>query len=105
MLYISGVVGSDPKTGELRQGFAAQVEQALMNVGAVLAAVHLDFGDVVKTTVLLTDIAHLGQVNECYRRFFNEVFVKTVEKRRFRTWFPLQVVSTTTCFQKYYFFY
>ena len=72
LVFCSGQVGLDPATGRLVGGFAAQVEQAIRNIGAVLAAAGLGFGDVVKTTLFLTEIGSFNQVNEVYRRFFVE---------------------------------
>lgn len=70
-VYVSGQVPLDPATGQLVEGgIRAQAEQALRNVGAVLEAAGLGYGDVVKTTVLLADIADFAAVNEVYARFF-----------------------------------
>ena len=70
-VYVSGQVPLDPATGQLAEGgIRAQAEQALRNVGAVLEAAGLGYGDVVKTTVLLADIADFAAVNEVYARFF-----------------------------------
>ena len=60
-----------PATGRLVEGgIQAQAEQALSNVGAILQAAGLGYADVVKTTVLLADIADFAAVNEVYARFF-----------------------------------
>ena len=48
----------------------AQAERVLTNIGAILAAAGLGYEHVVKTTVLLTDIADFGAVNEVYARYF-----------------------------------
>ena len=55
---------STPATGQLVEGFEAQVDRALDNVGAVLAAAGLGFGDVVKTTCFLIDLADFQAFNE-----------------------------------------
>ncbi|MDU0347365.1 Rid family detoxifying hydrolase [Actinomyces sp. MRS3W] len=71
-VYISGQVPLDPATGTLVDGgIQAQAEQALKNVGAILAAAGLGYEHVVKTTVLLADIADFAAVNEVYARFFD----------------------------------
>ena len=70
-VYISGQVPLDPATGALVEGgVEAQAEQVLKNVGAILVEADLGYADVVKTTVLLADIADFKAVNEVYARFF-----------------------------------
>lgn len=86
-LYTSGQLGLDPATGALRDGVAAQTQQSLENIGAVLAQAGFTFADVVKTTIFLADIGDFAQVNEVYARFFPSepparscVAVKTLPK-------------------------
>lgn len=70
-LYCSGQIPLDPATGELVTGdIAAQTERVLANLGAVLAAAGMGFGDVVKTTVFLADLADFAKMNELYARRF-----------------------------------
>lgn len=70
-VYVSGQVPLVPATGQLVDGgIQAQAEQALRNVGTILEATGLGYADVVKTTVLLADIADFAAVNEVYARFF-----------------------------------
>jgi 2-iminobutanoate/2-iminopropanoate deaminase len=55
------------QTKDLAEGGAeGQAEQALKNMGAILKAAGADYKDVVKTTVLLADIADFGAVNTIY---------------------------------------
>jgi reactive intermediate/imine deaminase len=63
-LYLSGQIGLDPATGELREGFDAQLEQVFANLAAVAEAGGASLDDAVKFTVFLTDLAHFGAVNE-----------------------------------------
>jgi 2-iminobutanoate/2-iminopropanoate deaminase len=71
VLFCSGQIPLDPATGELVQGdAAAQTEQVMRNVGAVLAAAGLGFEHVVKATVFLVDLADFAAVNEVYGRRF-----------------------------------
>jgi 2-iminobutanoate/2-iminopropanoate deaminase len=71
LLFISGQLALDPATMDLRGATAAeQAEAALRNMGAILEAAGLTFADVVKTTVLLKDIADFAPVNEVYGRYF-----------------------------------
>jgi 2-iminobutanoate/2-iminopropanoate deaminase len=70
-LFASGQVPINPATGELAEGgIEAQAKQVFENLGEVLAAAGAGFGDVVKTTVFLTDLANFATVNEIYAQYF-----------------------------------
>ena len=69
--YVSGMLGIDPATGELKGGVEAQAEQALLNLEAVLKAAELTTASVVKTTVFLTDMSAFSQVNAIYSKHFS----------------------------------
>jgi len=70
LVFCSGQVGLDLATGVLVDGgIEAQAERALRNLAAVLDAAGCSFGDVVKTTVFLADIADFTTVNGIYGRF------------------------------------
>ena len=72
-LFCSGQLGLDPATGDFVAGdVGAQAEQALRNLGAVLDAAGLTFGDVVKTTIFLADMADFAAVNGVYGRFVTD---------------------------------
>jgi 2-iminobutanoate/2-iminopropanoate deaminase len=72
-VYCSGQVGLDPQSGELVQGgLETQTERALRNLGAVLEAAGLGYGDVVKTTCFLIDIGDFAAFNAIYARYFPE---------------------------------
>lgn len=67
VLWLSGQIALDPKTGELVGETAAeQAHQALANLGAVLAAAGCGFEHVVKCTIWLTDLDDFGAVNTVY---------------------------------------
>ncbi len=87
LLFTSGQLGLDPVTGTLPEGIEAQTKQSLENLGAVLAAAGLGYGDVVKTTVFLANMEDFGAVNEIYAGYFPKepparscVAVKTLPK-------------------------
>ena len=69
-LYVSGQLPVDPATGHMAEGIEAQTRQALRNIGAILAAAGLGHADIVKTTVLLADIADFAAMNAVYAEFF-----------------------------------
>ena len=74
LLFCSGQLGMDPATGELRDGVAAQAEQALVNLRALLAAAGFGVEHVVKCTIFLTNLADFATVNEIYGRTFSEPY-------------------------------
>lgn len=70
-LYISGQLPIDPATGAFAaDDVAGQTEQSLKNIGAILAQAGMGYDNVVKTTVLLADIADFGTMNEVYAKCF-----------------------------------
>lgn len=71
-LFTAGQIGLDPATGVLRQGLEAQTQQALANLQAILAAAGATPGDVVKTTLFLTDMAAFATVNGIYGSVFGQ---------------------------------
>ncbi|KAM6899849.1 2-iminobutanoate/2-iminopropanoate deaminase-like [Xenentodon cancila] len=74
-LYISGQLGLDVASGQLvGGGVQAQARQALINMGEVLKAAGCNYSNVVKTTVLLSDINDFNSVNEVYKTFFSSNF-------------------------------
>ena len=74
LVFLSGQIPLDPKTGVLVEGsIAAQTERVLDNLGAVLAAAGCTFANVVKTTIYLVDLADFAAVNETYAKRFPTV--------------------------------
>ena len=72
-VFCSGQIPLDPVTGELTGAtIGDQAERVMDNIAAVLAAAGLTFGDVVKSTIYLTDLADFAVVNEVYGRRFSE---------------------------------
>ena len=71
LVFTAGQVGSEPSTGVLAEGVAAQADRALRNLSAVLDAAGTSLDRVVKTTVFLTDMADFAAMNEVYARHFS----------------------------------
>ncbi len=69
-LYISGQLPIDPQTGKMPESIKEQTEQVLKNIGAILESAGYSFKDVVKSTVLLSDIANFGAMNEVYGKYY-----------------------------------
>ena len=74
-IYVSGQIPIDPARGEFAgDDIAAQTRQSLTNIKNVLAAAGTDMSHVVKTTVLLADIADFTAMNDVYAEFFTEPY-------------------------------
>ncbi len=69
-LFISGQLGIDPGTGVMPDGIEDQTRLALSNMDTLLREAGLGPEHVAKTTVLLTDMADFGAVNEIYGSYF-----------------------------------
>lgn len=69
-VFVSGQLPVNPETGKMPEGIEAQTRQSLANLGAILEEAGLGFGDIVKTTVLLSDIANFGAMNAVYAEYF-----------------------------------
>lgn len=74
LLFASGQIALDPATGAIvgPDDVAAQTQQVMANLGAVLKAAGADFSQVVKTTVFLADMNDFATVNGIYSQFFDE---------------------------------
>ncbi|GAM08205.1 protein DfrA [Geobacter sp. OR-1] len=71
-VFFSGQIPLDPVTGEINGTTSAeQTSQVMRNIAAVLAAAGLGFGNIVKTTIFLTDLADFASVNEVYGSCFS----------------------------------
>lgn len=69
LLFVSGQIPIDPASGELVTGdIAAQTEQVMRNLGALLRAAGVGFEHVVRTTVFLSDMDEFAAMNEVYSR-------------------------------------
>lgn len=72
MVFCSGQIALDPATGVMSEGdVGEQTRIVLENLGAVLAAAGASFGDVVKTTIFLADMADFAVVNAIYGERFS----------------------------------
>lgn len=74
LVFASGQLPINPATGEFPEGIKEQTRQSLMNAKAILEAAGLSMKNVVKTTVLLADIADFAEMNEVYAEFFEEPY-------------------------------
>ena len=72
LVFTSGQIPLDPATGEMVGGddIRAQTERVMENLAQVLRAAGTSFGNVVKSTIFLTDLADFVAVNEVYGACF-----------------------------------
>jgi len=74
-IYVSGQLPIDPKTGEFAgPDIESQTRQSLTNIKSILESCGAGMGNVVKTTVLLADIADFAAMNGVYAEFFEAPF-------------------------------
>lgn len=71
MLFCSGQIPLDPQTGEMKNAsIEEETRQVLVNLSAVVLSGGATLGDVVKTTIFLTDLGNFATVNTIYDEFF-----------------------------------
>jgi 2-iminobutanoate/2-iminopropanoate deaminase len=72
MIFLSGQIPIDPKTGELTGGdIRQQTQQVLENIKGLLESQRLGMEDVIKVTIFLKDMGNFNQVNEVYATYFS----------------------------------
>jgi 2-iminobutanoate/2-iminopropanoate deaminase len=75
LLFISGQVALKPGSGELAiADIIEETHQVMQNLKAILTEASMDFSNVVKTTIFLSDMNLFGQVNEIYGKYFSGDF-------------------------------
>ena len=71
-LFVAGQTGTDPKTGKLPDGVAAQTRQTLESIKAIVEAAGTSLDNVVRVGVYLRDINDFGEMNKVYQTFFTQ---------------------------------
>ncbi|MEO6610883.1 MAG: RidA family protein [Chitinophagaceae bacterium] len=75
MLFISGQICIDPPSGELKnKDIQEETHQVMHNLKAILTEAGMDFSNVVKTTIFITDMHQFGAINEVYGKYFEKDF-------------------------------
>lgn len=75
MLFVSGQVAINAATGNVEaKNITEETQQVMKNLGAILHEAQMDFNNVVKTTIYLSDMSHFTNVNEVYAGFFSSDF-------------------------------
>lgn len=71
LFFLSGQIPLDPATGDLVIGdIVMQTRRVMANIGALLRSQNLDYTDIIKVTVFLTDLSHFEAFNEAYGAYF-----------------------------------
>ena len=74
-LFVSGQIPMNPATGEIiSSDIKAEAKQVMENIGAILVEAGVGFGNIVKTTIFLTDMQSFASVNEVYGSYFTDQF-------------------------------
>jgi 2-iminobutanoate/2-iminopropanoate deaminase len=75
ILYISGQICIDHKTGDLKKkDIQEETHQVMQNLKAILVAASMGFNHVVKTTIFITDMNKFSEINEVYGKYFDGDF-------------------------------
>lgn len=73
MLYSSGQIASDPKTGSLVVGdIKAETRLVMENLKAILEAAEMTFDNVLKSSIFISDMENFSKIDEVYATYFNE---------------------------------
>ncbi len=71
-LYISGQIPMNPNTGDLVKGdIKKEAEQCMLNLKAILAEADMNFENVVKSSIFLSDMHQFSKINEVYAAYFD----------------------------------
>ncbi|MDH3712144.1 MAG: RidA family protein [Cyclobacteriaceae bacterium] len=73
LLFVSGQVAIEPKTGELvDQNIEAETHQVMKNIGAILTAAGADFHQILKCSIFVSDMNDFARINEVYGTYFDD---------------------------------
>ena len=74
-VFLSGQIALNPVTGQLvTDDIKTETKQVMENIKAILVEAGIDFSNVVKTSIFLTDMQNFVQVNEVYGTYFQDAF-------------------------------
>lgn len=75
MIFISGQIALNPDTNQLvKEDIVAETHQVMQNLKNILSETGMDFNDVVKSTIFITDMNDFSQINEVYGKYFSGYF-------------------------------
>ncbi|SHN18346.1 RidA family protein [Mucilaginibacter sp. OK098] len=74
-IFLSGQIALNPANGQLiTDDIKIETRQVMENIKAILAEAGIDFSNIVKTSIFLTDMQNFAQVNEVYGTYFKDDF-------------------------------
>src|SRR5678815_1140142 len=74
-VFVSGQIALNPSTGNLTlDNINEEATQIMRNIGEILKAAGMDYSNIVRTTIFLTNMNNFSAVNEVYGSFFKEAF-------------------------------
>jgi 2-iminobutanoate/2-iminopropanoate deaminase len=74
-LYISGQIPVNPISGKIEsEDIMVQTKQVMENIGAILKEAGMNFGNVVKTSIFIMEMANFSKINEVYGSYFTADF-------------------------------
>ncbi|KRG27258.1 Rid family detoxifying hydrolase [Salegentibacter mishustinae] len=72
MLYISGQIALNPETNELEtEELQKETKRVMENLKAILNEAEMDFENVIKTSIFISDMNNFAKINEVYGSYFN----------------------------------
>ena len=75
ILFVSGQIAINPVTGNIEAtDIISETHLALHNIKAILAEAQMDFNNIIKTTIFLTDMSLFASVNEVYGKYSRVIF-------------------------------
>lgn len=73
ILFMSGQIAIDPKTGNLiTDTIEKETHQVMKNIQAILTEAELTFEDIIKCSVFVSDMNNYSRINAVYAQYFNE---------------------------------
>jgi 2-iminobutanoate/2-iminopropanoate deaminase len=73
-LFVSGQIPLSPETGQIigTENIVQQTQQVMANIEAILTSAQMNWNNVVKTTVFMSDLTNFYSMNEVYAQYFDE---------------------------------
>ncbi|WP_313113516.1 RidA family protein [Aequorivita sediminis] len=73
MLYTSGQIAINPKTGKLEtEDIKSETKLVMENLKAILTEAGMTFENVIKSSIFISDMHNFAAINEVYGTYFNE---------------------------------
>jgi 2-iminobutanoate/2-iminopropanoate deaminase len=75
MLFISGQIAINPENGQLeKDDIITETHRVMQNLRNILTEAGMEFSDVIKSTIFITDMNDFSQINEVYGKYFSGYF-------------------------------